>query len=99
MRRFLRVLAAMLIALGLSVPPTTAFAQGRPTIDPSDPRLVPNPIWVFSFPHQLALPEREMAGWLWRGPDSKSDCCCSMDAFELEVSGSATGREAADGLA
>jgi hypothetical protein len=44
MRRFLRVLAAMLIALGLSVPPTTAFAQGRPTIDPSDPRLVPNPI-------------------------------------------------------
>jgi putative transposase len=21
-----------------------------------------NPIWVFSFPHQLALPEREMAG-------------------------------------
>jgi hypothetical protein len=46
-----------------------------------------------------ALPEREMAGWWWRGPDSKSDCCCSMDAFELEVSGSATGREAADGLA
>jgi putative transposase len=36
-----------------------------------------NPVWVFSFPHQLALPEREMAGWWWQGPDSKSDCCCS----------------------
>ena len=58
-----------------------------------------NPIWVFSFPHQLALSEREMAGRWWQGPDSESDCCCSMDAFELEVSGSATGREAADGLA
>jgi hypothetical protein len=58
-----------------------------------------NPIWVFSFPHQLALPEREVAGWWWQGPDSKSDCCCSMDAFELEVSGAVTGREAADGLA
>jgi transposase-like protein len=58
-----------------------------------------NPIWVFSFPHQLALPEREMAGRWWQGPDSKSDCCCSMDAFELEVSGAVTGREAADGLA
>ena len=58
-----------------------------------------NPIWVFSFPHQLALPEREMAGWWWLGPDSESDCCCSMDAFELEVSGAVTGREAGDGLA
>jgi transposase-like protein len=58
-----------------------------------------NPIWVFSFPHQLALPEREMAGWRWQGPDSESDCCCSMDAFELEVSGAVTGREAGDGLA
>jgi putative transposase len=58
-----------------------------------------NPIWVFSFPHQLALPEREMAGRWWQGPDSESDCCCSMDAFELEVSGAVTGREAADGLA
>jgi putative transposase len=58
-----------------------------------------NPIWVFSFPHQLALPEREMAGRWWQGPDSKSDCCCSMDAFELEVSGAVTGREAIDGLA
>jgi putative transposase len=58
-----------------------------------------NPIWVFSFPHQLALPEREMAGWWWLGPDSESDCCCSMDAFELEVSGAVTGREAIDGLA
>jgi putative transposase len=58
-----------------------------------------NPIWVFSFPHQLALPEREMAGWWWQGPDSESDCCCSMDAFELEVSGAVTGREAIDGLA
>src|SRR5215217_3378700 len=58
-----------------------------------------NPIWVFSFPHQLALPEREMAGWWWLGPDSESDCCCSMDAFELEVSGAATRREAGDGLA
>jgi hypothetical protein len=27
-----------------------------------------NPIWVFSFPHQLALPEREMAGWWWQRP-------------------------------
>ena len=58
-----------------------------------------NPIWVFSFPHQLALPEREMAGGWWQGPDSESDCCCSMDAFELEVSGAVTGREAGDGLA
>jgi putative transposase len=58
-----------------------------------------NPLWVFSFPHQLALPEREMAGRWWQGPDSESDCCCSMDAFELEVSGVVTGREAIDGLA
>jgi hypothetical protein len=58
-----------------------------------------NPVWVFSFPHQLALPEREMAGGWWQGPDSESDCCCSMDAFELEVSGAVTGREAGDGLA
>jgi hypothetical protein len=58
-----------------------------------------NPVWVFSFPHQLALPEREMAGRWWQGPDSESDCCCSMDAFELEVSGAVTGREAIDGLA
>ena len=58
-----------------------------------------NPMWVFSFPHQLALPEREMAGRWWQGPDSESDCCCSMDAFELEVSGAVTGREAIDGLA
>jgi hypothetical protein len=49
--------------------------------------------------HQLALPEREMAGRWWQGPDSESDCCCSMDAFELEVSGAVTGREAIDGLA
>jgi hypothetical protein len=49
--------------------------------------------------HQLALPEREVAGWWWQGPDSESDCCCSMDAFELEVSGAVTGREAGDGLA
>ena len=61
------------------------------------PRTIP--IWVFSLPHQLALPEREVAGWWWQGPDSESDCCCSMDAFELEVSGAVTGREAADGLA
>ena len=40
-----------------------------------------------------------MAGWWWLGPDSESDCCCSMDAFELEVSGAVTGREAIDGLA
>ena len=58
-----------------------------------------NPIWVFSFPHQFALPEREMAGRWWQGPDSESDCCCSMDAFELEVSGAVTEREAIDGLA
>jgi hypothetical protein len=58
-----------------------------------------NPIWVFSCPHQLAPPEREMAGRWWQGPDSESDCCCSMDAFELEVSGAVTGREAIDGLA
>jgi hypothetical protein len=37
-----------------------------------------------------------MAGWWWQGPDSESDCCCSMDAFELEVSGAVTGREAID---
>jgi hypothetical protein len=44
MRRLLRVLAIMLVAVGLSALPTTASAQGTPTIDPSDPRLVPNPI-------------------------------------------------------
>jgi transposase-like protein len=27
-----------------------------------------NPVWVFSFPHQLALPEREVAGWWWQRP-------------------------------
>jgi transposase-like protein len=27
-----------------------------------------NPVWVFSFPHQLALPEREMAGRWWQRP-------------------------------
>jgi hypothetical protein len=44
MRRSLRVLAVMLVTVGLFALPTTAFAQGTPTIDPSDPRLVPNPI-------------------------------------------------------
>jgi hypothetical protein len=44
MRRLLRVLAGMLVAVGLFALPTTASAQGTPTIDPSDPRLVPNPI-------------------------------------------------------
>ena len=44
MRRLLRVLAVMLVAVGLFALPTTASAQGTPTIDPSDPRLVPNPI-------------------------------------------------------
>ena len=44
MRRSLWVLAVMLVAVGLFALPTTASAQGRPTIDPSDPRLVPNPI-------------------------------------------------------
>jgi hypothetical protein len=44
MRRVLRVLIVMVVAVGLLALPTGAFAQGRPTIDPSDPRLVPNPI-------------------------------------------------------
>jgi hypothetical protein len=44
MRRLLRVLVVALVAVAMSVVATTAFAQGRPTIDPSDPRLVPNPI-------------------------------------------------------
>jgi len=44
MRRCLRVLAAVLIALGLFALPATASAQDMLTIDPSDPRLVPNPI-------------------------------------------------------
>jgi hypothetical protein len=43
MRRLLQVLAVMLIATG-SVLPQSAFAQATTTIDPSDPRLVPNPI-------------------------------------------------------
>jgi hypothetical protein len=81
-------LAETLTVLRLGVPPTLARTLHST-----------NPIWVFSFPHQLALPEREVAGWWWRGPDAESDCCCSMDAFELEVSGAVTGREAGDGLA
>jgi hypothetical protein len=44
MRRSLRVLAVMLVTVGLFALPTAASAQGTPTIDPSDPRLVPNPI-------------------------------------------------------
>jgi hypothetical protein len=44
MRRLLRVLAVMLVAVGLFALPTAASAQEIPTIDPSDPRLVPNPI-------------------------------------------------------
>ena len=43
MRSFLRIIAVVLVALGLSVFPTSGFAQVT-TIDPSDPRLVPNPI-------------------------------------------------------
>jgi len=43
MRSFLRIIAVVLVALGLSVFPTSVFAQVT-TIDPSDPRLVPNPI-------------------------------------------------------
>jgi putative transposase len=81
-------LAETLTVIRLGVPPTLARTL-RST----------NAIWVFSFPHQLARPEREVAGWWWQGPDSESDCCCSMDAFELEVSGAVTGREAGDGLA
>jgi len=81
-------MAETLTVLRLGVPPTLARTLHST-----------NPIWVFSFPHQLALPEREMAGRWWQGPDSESDCCCSMDAFELEVSGAVTGREAIDGLA
>jgi len=40
---FIRIIAVVLVALGLSVFPTSVFAQVT-TIDPSDPRLVPNPI-------------------------------------------------------
>jgi hypothetical protein len=43
MHGFIRIIAVVLVALGLSVLPTSVFAQ-MPTIDPSDPRLVPNPI-------------------------------------------------------
>ena len=43
MRGFIRIFAVVLVALGLSVFPTSVFAQIT-TIDPSDPRLVPNPI-------------------------------------------------------
>lgn len=42
--RLLRVLAVMVAAAALFALPTTAFAQATPSIDPSDPRLVPNPI-------------------------------------------------------
>jgi putative transposase len=59
-------MAETLTVLRLGVPPTLARTLHST-----------NPIWVFSFPHQLALPEREMAGWWWQGPDSKSDCCCN----------------------
>src|SRR5215213_11641948 len=43
MRGFVRIMAVALVALGLSVSSTSGFAQVS-TIDPSDPRLVPNPV-------------------------------------------------------
>ena len=58
-----------------------------------------NPVWVFSLPTSSRY---RSVGWPvggGSGPDSESDCCCSMDAFELEVSGAVTGREVIDGLA
>jgi hypothetical protein len=32
-----------------------------------------NPIWVFSLARWIALPERDLAGHRWLGPDSESD--------------------------
>jgi transposase-like protein len=58
-----------------------------------------NSIWVLSL---LTSSRYRSVRWPvggGSGPDSESDCCCSMDAFELEVSGAVTGREAIDGLA
>jgi len=68
---------------------------GRALVAPEDQQ----PDLGVLIPHQLALREREVAGWWWLGPDSESDCCYGMDGFELGVSGSATGRGAADDLA
>jgi putative transposase len=58
-----------------------------------------NPIWVFSLPTSSRYRSVRWPVGGGSGPDSESDCCCSMDAFELEVSGAVTGREAIDGLA
>ena len=58
-----------------------------------------NPVWVFSLPTSSRYRSVRWPVGGGSGPDSESDCCCSMDAFELEVSGAVTGREAIDGLA
>jgi hypothetical protein len=81
MRRLLQVLAVMLIATGL-VLPQSAFAQATTTIDPSDPRLVPNPIessdpgtiWTC----RLTGPEVQCTGILtfsWELQEGPGDWC------------------------
>jgi hypothetical protein len=82
MRRSLRVLAVMLVTVRLFALSTTAFAQGTPTIDPSDPRLVPNPIessdegtvWTCRF----TGPEVQCTGTLtvsWELQEGPGDWC------------------------
>jgi hypothetical protein len=82
MRHFIRVLAAILVAVGLLAVPTSAFAQGEPTIDPSDPRLVPNPIessdqgtvWTCRF----TGPEIQCTGtftFSWKFQEGPGDWC------------------------
>lgn len=82
LRRPLQILAVTLVAAGLLALPTTAFAQARPTVDPSDPRLVPNPIessdpgtdWTCRF----TGPEVQCTGTLaisWDLEDGPDDWC------------------------
>jgi hypothetical protein len=81
-------MAETLTILRLGVPPTLARTLHST-----------NPIWVFSLPTSSRYRSVRWPVGGGSGPDSESDCCCSMDAFELEVSGAVTGREAIDGLA
>jgi hypothetical protein len=82
MRHFIRVLAVVLVAVGLLAVPTSAFAQGEPTIDPADPRLVPNPIessdegtvWTCRF----TGPEIQCTGtftFSWKFQEGPGDWC------------------------
>jgi hypothetical protein len=82
LRRLLPVLTVMIVAAGLFALPTAALAQAPPTIDPSDPRIVTNPIassdpgtvWTCAF----AGPQVQCTGALtvsWDVEDGPDDVC------------------------